>query len=126
MNSHPEPIEQDPQSGAVTAEFAVVLPAVIFILACLLGAAATGIVSLNLQEASRLGARALARGESPETVQRIVQEIDPDIRVQLSEDQGKATVLTSRQAPGILGSATGWELSAQASVPLEQAQRWQE
>lgn len=67
------------ERGSSTAEFAVILPALVFVLALVLGAAATGIVQLKLEEGARLGARAAARGETAETVTRIVQEIDPQL-----------------------------------------------
>lgn len=50
------------RGGAVTAEFAVALPAVVLLLAFLLAGGAAGITQLRLEEAVRAGARASARG----------------------------------------------------------------
>lgn len=109
----------DSEEGAVTAEFAVALPAVIVLLAFLLGAAATGITSLQLEEASRQGARALARGESQEKVLEIVQMVDDDIAVEIRSEGTNAVVMTSKKAPGIIGAWGNLTLSSEAVVPLE-------
>ena len=50
--------------GAVTAEFAVALPAVTAVLALCLGAASTGVAQVKLEESARAAARAAARGDS--------------------------------------------------------------
>ncbi|WP_346844773.1 TadE family type IV pilus minor pilin [uncultured Rothia sp.] len=109
------------ERGAVTAEFAVALPAVIFILALLLGATATGIVQLKLEESVRVGARAAARGENTETVQRLVREIDGDFAVNIQAGGETVTVQSSAPAPGVIGDITGWTLHAESSIPREQS-----
>lgn len=111
---------KDREEGAITAEFAVALPAVIVVLAFLLGAAATGISALQLEEASRLGARALARGESQEQVIELVRGVDEEIQISMGTSEQSAVVTTSRRAPGIIGSWGGFELSSEAKVPFEQ------
>lgn len=60
----PQPQPQPParERGSSTAEFAVILPALVFVLGLVLGAAAVGMVQLRLEESARLGARAAARG----------------------------------------------------------------
>ena len=107
------------ERGSSTAEFAVMLPALVFVLALVLGAAATGIVQLKLEEGARLGARAAARGETAETVTRIVQEIDPAATVTLSQDDDMTVVTVSRQAPGVVGKVSGWTLTADAQALTE-------
>lgn len=107
------------ERGSSTAEFAVILPALVFVLALVLGAAATGIVQLKLEEGARLGARAAARGETAETVTRIVQEIDPAATVTLAQDDDMTVVTVSRQAPGVLGKVSGWTLTADARALTE-------
>ena len=107
------------ERGSSTAEFAVMLPALVFILALVLGAAATGIVQLKLEEGARLGARAAARGETAETVTRIVQEIDPAATVTLAQDDDMTVVTVSRQAPGVVGKVSGWTLTADAQALTE-------
>ncbi len=107
------------ERGSSTAEFAVMLPALVFVLALVLGAAATGIVQLKLEEGARLGARAAARGETAETVTRIVQEIDPAATVTLAQDDDMTVVTVSRQAPGVVGKVSGWTLTADAQALTE-------
>lgn len=109
------------ERGSNTAEFAVILPALVFVLALVLGAAATGIVQLKLEEGARLGARAAARGETAETVTRIVQEIDPAATVTLVQDDDMTVVTVSRQAPGVVGKVSGWTLTADARALTEQS-----
>ena len=107
------------ERGSSTAEFAVILPALVFVLALVLGAAATGIVQLKLEEGARLGARAAARGETAETVTRIVQEMDPAATVHLAQDDDMTVVTVSRQAPGVMGKISGWTLTADARALTE-------
>lgn len=107
--------------GSATAEFALILPAVVVLLAFLLGAAATGISSLKLEEASRQGARALARGQSQQEVLDIIAQIDQDISASLTWEGNYAVVSTSQKAPGLVGQWGGLVLSAEARVPLETA-----
>ncbi|MDY6051230.1 MAG: TadE family type IV pilus minor pilin [Rothia sp. (in: high G+C Gram-positive bacteria)] len=113
-------VRGEAERGSSTAEFAVILPALIFILALVLGAAATGIVQLTLEEGARLGARAAARGETAETVTRIVQEIDPTAAVSLEHTDDMTVVRVSRQAPGLVGQISGWTLVADAQALTEQ------
>ena len=97
--------------GAVTAEFAVALPAVIAVLALCLSAAAVGIAQSRLEESSRVAARAFARG-------------DPSINLQVQtveETSGarQVRVQVERAAPGVIGSVTGWRLQATATARVE-------
>lgn len=110
---------QERERGSSTAEFAVVLPGIVFILALVLGAVATGIVQLKLEEGARLGARAAARGETAETVTRIVQEIDPEAAVSLAQVDDMTVVSVSRAAPGLVGQLSGWTLTADAQALTE-------
>ncbi|MEX3610419.1 TadE family type IV pilus minor pilin [Rothia sp. LK2588] len=111
------------ERGAVTAEFAVALPAVVLVLALLLSSAACGIVQVRLEESARLAARAMARGDDPARVQAIAHEVSPEAVVQTgsrAEATGNlATVTCSRPAPGVIGKATGWRLTATATAPVE-------
>ena len=111
------------ERGAVTAEFAVALPAVVFVLALLLSSAACGIVKVRLEESARLAARAMARGDDPARVQAIAHEVSPEATVTTATEAqhtgNLATVTCSRRAPGVLGAATGWQLSATATAPVE-------
>lgn len=107
------------QRGSTTAEFAVALPAVVFILALVLGAAATGIVQLRLEEGARLGARAAARGEDSQAVTRIVRDVEPEATVAIGQQDGMTRVSVSRPAPGLVGRISGWQLTAEATALTE-------
>lgn len=107
------------QRGSTTAEFAVALPAVVFILALVLGAAATGIVQLRLEEGARLGARAAARGEDSQAVTRIVRDVEPEATVAIGQQDGMTRVSLSRPAPGLVGRISGWQLTAEATALTE-------
>ena len=125
---HKSPAEE----GVITAEFAVALPAVTVVLALCLGAASTGIAQLKVEESARTAARAAARGDSEVQIRSAVSRIDPAQSVQISVSpddvaaaeagEGRARqvhVRVSRPAPGVIGSATGWVLRADAHARVE-------
>lgn len=109
--------------GAVTAEFAVTLPAVLLLLALLLAGSAAGITQLRLEEAARAGARALARGDGHAVVDGIVRRLAGDgASAAVSEDGEWINVTVSARVVGPLGSLIPWRLSATASARGEAPQ----
>lgn len=125
---HKSPAEE----GVITAEFAVALPAVTVVLALCLGTASTGVAQLKVEESARTAARAAARGDSEAQIRSAVSRIDPAQSVQISVSpddaaaaeagEGRARqvhVRVSRPAPGVIGSATGWVLRADAHARVE-------
>ena len=123
---HRSPAEE----GVITAEFAVALPAVTVVLALCLGAASTGVAQLKVEESARTAARAAARGDSEAQIRSAVSRIDPAQSVQISvspdgavdageEHARQVHVRVSRPAPGVIGSATGWVLRADAQARVE-------
>lgn len=125
---HKSPAEE----GVITAEFAVALPAVTVVLALCLGAASTGVAQLKVEESARTAARAAARGDSEAQIHSAVSRIDPaqSVQISVSPDDVAATeagegrarevhVRVSRPAPGVIGSATGWVLRADAHARVE-------
>lgn len=107
-------------SGAVTAEFAVTLPAVLLLLAMLLSAAAAGVTQVRLEEGARAGARALARGEDPAVVQGIVAQLSgSSASTVVSADGGWLSVTVTDRVSGPLGASIPWTLTAQASTRSE-------
>ena len=123
---HKSPAEE----GVITAEFAVALPAVTVVLALCLGAASTGVAQLKVEESARTAARAAARGDSEAQIRSAVSRIDPAQSVQISVSSDSAVdagegrarqvhVRVSRPAPGVIGSATGWVLRADAHARVE-------
>lgn len=108
------------QSGAVTAEFAVALPAVVLVLAFLLAGGAAGITQLRLEEAARAGARALARGDAESSIQGIVQRIaGPEAQSGVESGGDWQTVTAASRAGGVLGVLIPWTLTASASARAE-------
>ena len=103
--------------GAVTAEFAVALPAVLLLLALLLAGSAAGVTQLRLEEAARAGARALARGEDAAAVDVIVRRLAGSTAASaVASDGGWLSVTVSGRVPGAVGSLLPWTLSARAWV----------
>ena len=123
---HKSPAEE----GVITAEFAVALPAVTVVLALCLGAASTGVAQLKVEESARTAARSAARGDSEAQIRSAVSRIDPaqSVQISVSPDDAAVTeagraqevhVRVSRPAPGVIGSATGWMLRADAHARVE-------
>lgn len=108
--------------GAVTAEFAVALPAVLLLLMLLLAGSAAGVTQLRLEEAVRAGARALARGESVTTVDGIVRRLAGGSATStVGSDDGWLAVTVSAKVAGAAGSLVPWTLTARAWVWRETA-----
>lgn len=108
--------------GAVTAEFAVALPAVLLLLAMLLAGVAAGVTQLRLEEAARAGARALARGENAAAVEGIVRTLaGASATTAVAADGEWLSVTVADKAGGPLGSTVPWTLSAKASTRSETA-----
>ena len=85
-----------------------------------------------MEESARTAARAAARGDSEAQIRSAVSRIDPAQSVQISVSpddvaaaeagDGRARqvhVRVSRLAPGVIGSATGWVLRADAHARVE-------
>jgi Flp pilus assembly protein TadG len=108
--------------GAVTAEFAVTLPAVIALLAMLLAGAAAGVTQLRIEEGARAGARALARGEDPAAVERTVRTLaGGTASASVSAEDGWFSITVTDRVGGPLGSSIPWTLTARASTRSETA-----
>ncbi|MDP9985514.1 TadE family protein [Arthrobacter sp. FW306-05-C] len=108
--------------GAVTAEFAVALPAVLALLAMLLAGAAAGMTQLRIEEGARAGARALARGDDPAAVERTVRTLaGGSAAASVSADGGWFSITVTDRVSGPLGSAIPWTLTARATTRSETA-----
>lgn len=109
--------------GAVTAEFAVALPAVLMLLAMLLAGSAAGITQLRLEEAARASARALARGEDRTFVDGIVRKLAGTSASSVVAADGEwQRVTVSDRMTGFLGNVVPWTLTAQAEARMETAE----
>lgn len=110
------------ERGAVTAEFAVTLPAVLLLLAMLLAGAAAGVTQLRLEEGARAGARALARGDDSAAVERIVRTLSgTSASAAVAADGEWLSVTVTDRVGGPLGSSIPWTLTARASTRTETA-----
>ncbi len=108
--------------GAVTAEFAVTLPAVLLLLAMLLAGAAAGVTQLRLEEGARAGARALARGDDSAAVERIVRTLSGvSASAVVAADGEWLSVTVTDRVGGPLGASIPWTLTARASTRSETA-----
>ena len=108
--------------GAVTAEFAVALPAVLLLLALLLAGAAAGATQLRLEEAALASARALARGEGPAAAQAIVGRLaGSSATAAIAADGDWVSVTVADRVAGPLGATVPWTLTAKASTRNETA-----
>ncbi|MDQ0922081.1 Flp pilus assembly protein TadG [Pseudarthrobacter sp. W1I19] len=110
------------ERGAVTAEFAVTLPAVVLLLAMLLSGAAAGVTQLRLEEGARAGARALARGDDAAAVERIVRTLSgTSASAAVAADGEWLNVTVTGRVGGPLGATIPWTLTARASSRSEAA-----
>jgi Flp pilus assembly protein TadG len=84
---------RDVERGSVTAETALALPAVVIVLAAVVGAAAGLAAQVRCIDAARAGARLAARGESDDRVIAAAQRLAPSgSRIDLAPGPGSVTV----------------------------------
>lgn len=89
--------------GTATAEFAVVMPAVVFLLVVLTGAAAIGFTQLRAFDAARSAAREIARGEPPAAVIAEAKKHAGEASdVVISREGGYSTVRVSIRLPSLI------------------------
>lgn len=104
------------ERGSVTAEVAVVLPALVILLALLLGTAHVGAVQLRIEEAARAGAREAMRGESNESVEQTVQRLaGSSAATTVTSGAGWTTVEVLATVDGPVVALLGLELRATAT-----------
>ena len=105
--------------GMATAEFAVALPAVAIVLAVGLQAIGAGVDHVRCVDAARLGARSLARGDTPAQARAWAQGAAPAsaaVTVATAGDVVTVSVSVARRA-AVVGSA--WVVRAEATAPRE-------
>lgn len=91
------------ERGTATAELAVVLPSVVLLAALAVWAVLAAAAYLRCVDAAGVGARALARGEVPAQVERVVAQVaPPGARVRLGRDGDLVVVevATTVRLPG--------------------------
>jgi len=88
------------EAGSITAEFALVLPAVILVLCCCLGAIAVVGQQVRMTDAAAGAARALGRGESVDSVAALVNGTAPGATLG-SESRGEFICATLSAPSGV-------------------------
>jgi Flp pilus assembly protein TadG len=104
--------------GSVTAEFAVILPVVVLVIAMLVNVIIVGMHQSSLHQAASSAARQLARGESSATINTAVTTMTSShtqIASQVTDQW--ATVRLTSPVPGPLGLIPTIELTAEAKAP---------
>ncbi len=109
--------------GSAVAEFAVALPAVLLVLATVLGGVQLGTLQLRLQDAAADAARSLGRGDSAQAVATRMARQTPSAGWSVTRPAGLVCVhLTASVAPpaGLLGlsvAATSCALDESSAIP---------
>lgn len=108
------------QRGSVTAEFALALPAVVLTLLLVLGMALHGAAAVAVEEASRAGARELARGTEESVAANIAaQAAGADAAVAISYQPPYAVMTVTRPVTVLGAFALPFEHTAEAHVRTE-------
>ncbi|GAB3206451.1 TadE family type IV pilus minor pilin [Marinactinospora thermotolerans] len=110
----------DSDEGLVTAEIATALPGLALLLGIALASVATVAAHIMCVDAARIGARALARGDSSASAHALASGAAPETAdIRLSVDGGYARVSVS--APVRLGSGPRlpFIVRGDAATPLE-------
>lgn len=88
----------------VTAEAALVLPAMVAVLGLLLWGVGAAAVQLRCGDAARVGARAVARGEPPDRVRELTLAVaPPGAHLAVAEEGDLRRVRVTARAPGPQG-----------------------
>lgn len=106
-------------TGSVTSEFALALPAVLVLLALALGAVRVVVTQVQCVDAARAGARVAARGEAPDVVRAAAAAVAPDgaaISVERSAGSVVVEVSSGQRLAGPIGGSVLARASASAAV----------
>lgn len=112
------PTPKKSTAGSVTAEFAVILPIVVLVIAMLVNVIVVGIHQSKLHQAAGVAARQLARGEAPGIINTSVANMTSGAtQVSTSVSDQWAVVDLTSPVPGPLSLIPTIELTAQAKAP---------
>lgn len=87
------------ERGSVTAEVAVVTPAVVLIVLFAVSALSAGGQQIRLEHAAAQSARYLARGEDPAHVSDVARRIAGDVNIDAGDDGDLACVTLTAAPP---------------------------
>ena len=106
------PNDRDRQRGSVTAEFALVLPAVVMMVVALAAATGFSAAQVGLQEAAAVAAREAARSGDPASARRAGELISGGARFAVRFEGDAVCVEATRKAraPGL----RAFELAAES------------
>lgn len=111
------------ERGAVTAELALGLPLLAAVTACLTWPLAVGVAQVQVVDAARETARAVARGDTVEQAVALGRQVAPAgavVRVEPSGEDVVVTVTGRIDGPGgVLGTLPGADLRARAHARRE-------
>lgn len=98
------------ERGSVTAEYAVLLPVIVLCLALILGASSVGIERIRAEEAARVAARMIARGDDQDQAAAAAQKVFGG-SISISTDTAAEFVQVSVRADSMV-PLLGWVLPA--------------
>ena len=102
MRSRSRPRGAVGERGSATAEFAVALPAVAFVLAICLGSVQATSLQLRLQDAAADAARSAGRGEAADVARQRSLHVLPDATLEFETD-GELVCATLHQRLRVAG-----------------------
>ena len=112
------------ERGAVTAELVVALPVLLAVTLALVWMIGLGVGQVRVVDGAREGARALARGDDPDTARSLAVEVaGAGARVHIGQTAGRVVVTVDRVVTGpggLLGHLSGVHLRARAVTAPEQ------
>ena len=98
------------ESGSVTAELVLALPAVVIIVALALGAMSVQLQRMELVSAASTIARAIARGEPISIVDALVSELGEQVGFEIQEELGVVCVVLRSEIGIFSTDLSGLEL----------------
>ncbi|GAB3557802.1 TadE family type IV pilus minor pilin [Spelaeicoccus albus] len=109
-------------SGTATAELAVLMPSIIWLLAIVLAAGAAGLGELKAIDGAQAAARQLARGESPHRAEQVAHTVAGDRAAVTIHRRGNwVTVGVKAGGPDIVRTVLSVIPAATATARVENA-----
>jgi Flp pilus assembly protein TadG len=110
------------ERGAVTAETALVLPLLVAVTVGMVWLVSLGLTQMQVTDAAREAARAVARGESRDRATGLARRAAPGAEVTIGEEGGTVVVSVRRRVGppgGVLDGLAGATLEAEAVALAE-------